>query len=234
MIFAMVPGDARQEALGELLRRDGHETPVWRPGLPADWYVFPLPTGADPRLGGLAPGSRVLAGALRGRWPELELRDYYAPEPVQVMNAVLTAEGALGEAIRASRRSLWGSRALVTGYGRIARCLCPRLRALGCRVTVWARRAESLAWAEAEGCEALDSPEEAAGFDYIFNTVPAPVMPKAPEGALCLELASPPGGFRDDSGVLPCRGLPGRTAPETAAAVLKASIDRIVKEENVV
>ena len=231
MIFAMIPGDARQEALARLLRLSGHETPPYRPGLSADWYVFPLPTGADPLLGSLEPGSRVLAGAVKGAWPDLRLRDYYAPEAVQVLNAAITAEGAVGEAIRASRRTLWDSDALVLGYGRLGRALAARLRALGCRVTVYARRPESRAWAEAEGCRSLEDPGEGRGYDFLFNTVPEPILERAPEDCLCLELASKPGGFRDRRGVLPCSGLPGKTAPETAALVLKASIDRILKED---
>lgn len=230
MILAMIPGDARQEALARLLRADGHETPPYRPGLSADWYIFPLPTGADPLLGTLQPGSRVLAGAVKGTWPDLRLRDYYAREPVQILNAVLTAEGAIGEAIRVSRRTLWASRALVLGYGRIGRALAQRLRALGTEVTVYARRGESRAWARAEGCRVQEEPE-GEGFHFLFNTIPEPVLDRAPADTVCLELASRPGGFRDLRGVLPCPGLPGKTAPETAAEVLKASIDGILKEE---
>ncbi len=231
MILAMIPGDARQEALARLLREDGHETVPYRPGLTADWYIFPLPTGVHPLLGTLPPGSRVLAGAVQGLWPQLRLRDYYADETVQVQNAVITAEGAIGEAIRASDRTLWDAEVLVLGYGRIGRALAYRLRALGSRVTVYARRADSRAWAEAEGCRVQDTPE-AAGFQFLFNTVPEPVLEEAPAGAVCLELASKPGGFRNRKGVLPLPGLPGKTAPETAAAVLKASIDRIFKEDS--
>lgn len=234
MIFAMIPGDARQDALGTLLRADGHETPPYRPELEADWFVFPLPTGAHPLLGTLRPGSRVLAGGVSGRWPDLRLRDYYASEAVQVMNAAITAEGAIGEAIRASARTLWDSDALILGYGRIGRALATRLRGLGCRVTVYARREESRALARCEGCRTLAEPGEGTGFDFLFNTIPEPVLAAAPRGTVCLELASKPGGFLDRRGVQPCPGLPGKTAPLTAAKVLKASIDRILKEETLI
>ena len=232
MILAMIPGDARQEALAGLLRADGHETPTYSPGLEADWFVFPLPTGAHPLLGTLPPGSRALTGGAAGGRSDLYIRDYYASETVQVLNAAITAEGAVGEAIRASDRTLWDSDALILGFGRIGRALASRLRGLGCRVTVYARREESRAQARCEGCLTLDEPGEGAGFDFLFNTVPEPVLSAAPPGTVCLELASKPGGFRDPRNVLPCPGLPGKTAPLTAAGVLKASIDRILKEEN--
>ncbi len=232
MILAMIPGDARQEALAALLRAEGHETPRYTPDLEADWYIFPLPTGDHPLLGSLRPGSRVLAGGAAGRRPDLHFRDYYASEAVQVLNAAITAEGAIGEAIRASALTLWDSDALILGYGRIGRALASRLRGLGCRVTVYARREESRAAARAEGCRILEEPGEGTGYEFLFNTVPEQLLPAAPAGTLCLELASKPGGFRDPRGVIPCPGLPGKTAPMAAARVLKASIDRILKEEN--
>ena len=78
MIFAMIPGDARQSCLRQLLRDDGHDTPDYYPGLKADCYVFPLPTGRHPMLETLPAGSLVLAGQPRGDYPQLRLRDYYA------------------------------------------------------------------------------------------------------------------------------------------------------------
>ena len=232
MIFAMIPGDARQEYLAQLLRQDGHRSPAYRPGLEADCYVFPLPTGRHPLLEALPPGSLVLAGQPRGDYPALRLRDYYALEDVQIENAVLTAEGAIAAAMADSDRSLWGSRALILGYGRIGRALAPRLRALGAALTVYARRPESRSWAEAEGCGALGAlTEPLRGFDFVFNTVPEPLLERVPEG-LCIELASAPGALPEDPAVRIARGLPGKCAPRTAAEILRKAIYRILKEES--
>lgn len=232
MIFAMIPGDARQSCLRQLLRDDGHDAPDYYPGLKADCYVFPLPTGRHPMLETLPAGSLVLAGQPRGDYPQLRLRDYYAREEVQIENAVLTAEGAMAAAMAASERSIWKSRVLILGYGRIGRALAQRLRAMGAEVTVYARRPESRSWAEAEGCAVLSSlPGQAEGYDFVFNTVPQPLLEHLPEG-LCVELASAPGGLPEGPGLLIARGLPGKCAPRTAAEILRKAIYRILKEES--
>ena len=131
-----------------------------------------------------------------------------------------------------TERTLLGSRVLILGGGRISRALLPRLRALGAEVTVYARAPEQRALAEISGCRSLDRlPEAPAGYHILFNTIPAPVLSGAAEGALNIELASAPGGFRDPSGVVIARGLPGKTAPLSAAEALLSSVQVILREE---
>lgn len=232
MTFSMLPGDPRQAALGTLLRADGHEVVPYSPGQAADFFVFPLPTGAHPALSALPEGSVALAALPSGDYPHLRLIDYYRGEALLVRNAAITAEGALGLAMAASDRTLWGSRALVAGYGRIGRALSARLLALGAHTTVYARKEADRAWAAESGCETLAAlPPLPQNYDFIFNTVPALVFAETPE-AVCVELASPPGGFRSKAGVIAGGGLPGRTAPLSAALALREAIYRALKEEN--
>ena len=190
--------------------------------------------------GGL--GEATVSAALRGG---LRVADLLRRESLAVGNAALTAEGALGRMIEQSEHALWGGRALVLGWGRIGRILALRLAALGARVTVAARSARDRALAEALGCRALDY-EELDGtlgdFDFIVNTVPARVLT---EGMLCLirpdalllELASPPGGFdrslAQNIGLqaLAAPGLPGETAPETAALLLRRAVYAVMEEQ---
>lgn len=234
MVFAMLPGDARQTALAALLREAGHDAPDYAAGLAADYYVFPMPTGAHPVLEELPDGAAAMTAMAAGVHPRLRLRDYAAAEEVLAENAAITAEGALGLAILQSDRTLRGARVLVLGYGRIGRALAPRLRALGAEVTVYARRADRRVWAEDAGCSTLQTlPPEVAGYDYLFNTIPVPLLDRAPEGCFCLELASAPGGFRDPDGVRIARGLPGKTAPSSAARVLRDGILRIIREDEI-
>lgn len=163
-------------------------------------------------------------------------------------NAALTAEGAVGLLIQGSPRSLWRSAVLVTGWGRISRLLSPRLRALGAEVTVAARKDGDRAMARAQGLRTLDM-EAAAGslgdFDFIVNTVPARIIGEAAletvrPDALLLELASAPGGFdRQHAEALGLKavaapGLPGLSAPYTAAELMREAIyDIIVEQEEV-
>lgn len=172
----------------------------------------------------------------------LRLRDYFTREELAVKNAALTAEGALGVMLAASPCALLGTRVLICGFGRIGRLLAQRLRALGAEVTAAARSATDRAWAESMGCRAVLLTDSAplGGFDFVVNTVPATIlgeefMKNAGRAAL-IELASPPYGF--DCGaaealgknVVLASGLPGKTAPEAAARVIRDTIYNILEE----
>ena len=232
MTIALLPGDARQRYLGELLAREGHELVPYAPGKPADAWLFPLPTGNHPALGALKPGSLCLTALAAGEHPLLRLRDYYDDEAVLLRNAAITAEGAVALAMQRTDRTLLGSRVLILGGGRISQALAPRLRALVAEVTVYARGEAQRALAACRGCRTLEKlPENPEGYHILFNTVPATLLPSAAEGALNIELASAPGGFRDAAGVVTARGLPGKTAPRSAAEALLGPILAIIREE---
>lgn len=174
----------------------------------------------------------------------LTVLDYYRREELQVVNAALTAEGAVQQAMENTLGALAGSRCLVIGFGRIGKLLAHRLTGLCARVTVSARRFSDLAWIRSYGYEPADtgSLEEAVGdFDLIFNTVPAPVLSagalkRVRAGCVLLELASAPGGFDGDYArslglrVVPAGGLPGLVAPAAAAAAVRDSIYHILEE----
>jgi len=155
---------------------------------------------------------------------------YYENEVYTIRNAALTAEGALTLLLRRGARSMQGCRVLVVGYGRIGRLLAQKLRALGAVVTVAARRAEARALAESEGHLSVDITNPGTAYDTVVNTVPAPVLRGDFGGALCLDLASAPGGWAEDVPVLRAPGLPGLFAPEQAAAVMRDAIYESLKE----
>lgn len=134
--------------------------------------------------------------------------------------------------------TIHGSRCLVIGFGRIGKLLSLRLRALGARVTVSARKPEDAAL-----IRALDMQSEVTGpfargldcYDLIVNTVPAPVLGQTElsrirPDCLILDLASKPGGVDQGAAenlgrqVIHALSLPGRVAPATAGYLIRDTI----------
>lgn len=224
-------------------------TPAEKNGLINSPYAS-QPLRTEELLVSLWPGQLLIGGKLgrdlsMGALSQgLQVADIMQRRGFTVGNAALTAEGAVEKLMASSPRSLWGSRSLVTGWGRIAKILSLRLYALGSRVTVAARKEGDRAMARALGLEALDFPElpEAMdGFDFIVNTVPEQVLAEQElsrirRDALLLELASAPGGFdqhrAEELGLkaLAAPGLPGLCAPYTAAELMRDTIYSIIRE----
>ena len=234
----------------------------------ADCVVLPLPAmGADGKLNAplaakrhelkevldaLRPGQLVCAGmvgkSLKKMAEErrLALRDYFAREELAVLNAIPTAEGAIQIAMEEMPITLHDARVLVVGFGRLGRALAPRLRSLGARVWVSARRYEQRAAAESMGLgsEGVDRlPDWLCSYDLVFNTVPAPVLgveelAALKEGALVIDLASRPGGVDMDAAaalgvrVIWALSLPGKVAPVTSGRYIKDTVYHIMEELN--
>ena len=220
--------------------------PVERTGLlNAPYARLPMPMAELTEA--IWPGQLVFGGAFSENlrlWAGqngVTLIDWMRRPGFVMGNAALTAEGALGLLLQESERSLLGSRVLLAGYGRIARLLAARLHALNAAVTVAARREESRAEAEALGYRSAGFDELPGGFDFVVNTVPERVFGEGflcclPERALLLELASPPGGFDRNMAenlglrVIAAPGLPGRSAPASAAELMRRELRRAIKE----
>lgn len=154
----------------------------------------------------------------------------YWNDPVYIVeNAALTAEGAAELVMRRLPGAVLGASILIVGYGRIGSMLADRLALLGASVTVAARRPESRAEARARGHRAVDVTELPADPDAVINTVPAPILSGDFGGALCVELASAPGGWADFTPVLRAHGLPGLYAPRAAADVMADAVYRVME-----
>ena len=233
----------------------------------ADCVILPLPLSAS---GGIlnAPfseekhwisdifrsigcGKTVLAGnvdaaaAEIAREMDIELTDYFLREEFAVANAVLTAEGAIDIIMHSTPTSIWGSKILVVGFGRIGKALAYRLRALGAHVSVSSRTEADRAWCRAYGYDAEDTRSLGGHFgayDVVINTVPVPVvdsqcLKELKPGALCIDLASRPGGVdmsaAEKLGIhtIWALGLPGKAAPESAGAAIRDTIYNILREQ---
>ena len=126
--------------------------------------------------------------------------DYYKNEELLIENAIPTAEGALAIAMEELPITIFGSKVLVTGYGRVAKTAAKTFSALGASVTVAARKYSDLAWAGFDGCktEHISNLSSAVkGKDIIINSVPSVIFDKSVlknTKGLIIDLASKPGG----------------------------------------
>ena len=179
-----------------------------------------------------ARGSVIVGGRLPDTLGGL---DYLKDEAFLYDNARITAEGAVMLLGASTGGTVCGMDVAVIGMGRIAECLCPLLRALGARVTVYARRPEVLARARALGAKTVHFsgtlPARAVQHDALCNTVPhvlyhGELLAAAPRDVLLLELASVPGGFDmaavNELGLhyVNGQGLPGKYAPRAAGKLI--------------
>jgi len=192
-----------------------------------------LPAGVPVFAGAVKPAERAQAEE-----HGIVVTDLLTVEELAVKNAALTAEGALAVLIQETDRCLMGQPILIIGAGRIGKLLGLRLRALGADVTVSARKDSDLAWCRALCLGAADTRELELilpRFSCVVNTVPSPVLSgdrleRMPHGAMVLELASKPGGV-DLAAAAKCGvrvvnagGLPGKTAPQSAAEAIVDTI----------
>ena len=235
----------------------------------ADCVILPLPVTGDGSLLNtpLADTSHPLAGVLDSLRPGqvicagkvdphtaalaaergLVLHDYFAREELAVANAVPTVEGAIQIAMEELPITIHGARVLVIGCGRVGKLLAHRLKALGAKVSLAARKCADLAWAEAHDFS-VEHTEELDGwlcpYDLIVNTVPARVLglerlSELKEGCLVIDLASKPGGVDFEAArqlgvkVVWALSLPGKVAPVTAARAIWSTICNILREEGV-
>lgn len=175
----------------------------------------------------------------------ISFSDYMEREELSVLNAVSTAEGALQIFLENSKRTVYGQKILITGFGRIAKMLVKIFSAMGADVTVSARKKSDRVWAEIYGCKSCGTDDIiriCGNCDGIFNTVPAmiftkDILEKLKKDIVFTDLASKPGGVdykaADNLGlnVIHALALPGKTAPESAGCAVAYSVMNIADEE---
>ena len=196
-------------------------------------------------------GCRIFAGGIpvsfskKAEKKGITCTDYLKDCRTVMENTIAVAEGTLAEAMKRSDRNLYKSFCVVMGYGRCGSTLVSYLKRMGCYVAVYEREEALSARAALLADEVIMKdrvPLYLEQADYIFNTIPAMVLPKAlleyvPKNALILDLASSPGGVDFEAAkekgiqavLLP--GLPGTYAPKSSAQILGEMIKRKGKRE---
>lgn len=177
---------------------------------------------------------------------DIKYIDYYYDEGYQILNTIPTVEGALAMIINGTGETLFGSKVLVLGYGRIGKLLSGYLKGLGAEVYVEARSDSDLAWINARGMTAValeELPFYVGKMNIIVNTVPAMLLDcrllelLKPE-VFILDLASNPGGTdfacAAEKGVkaVHALGIPGKVACKSAAVYIYDTINKYLKERS--
>jgi len=220
------------------------------PGIGTDGSLFATETIIpDPDLlGRMDGGAHIVLGKADDRLARaaaatgVTLHEYEGDQELMLLRAPAIVEGALEIAIRLTEVTLHGARICVVGQGNIGTVLTRTLVALGARVNVAARNPVQRAAAYTLGADTIHTDEiadNAAGFDAIMSTVPAPlvtaaVIDRLPQHALVMDLSAPPGGcdlgYAGETGrrAVWARAL-GRRAPITVGASQWVGIVKIVE-----
>ncbi len=250
MTFCVIGDDERQKSLALLLAKKGIEVlPIYK-AMQSDNIIFPTPLRKESELYKAViergySGS-VFAGAISAEekrlGSRLQLYDYADDEIFALQNALPSAEGALHCIMSRRTTVLLGSTVAILGYGRIAKLLAKMLDALGCTVTIVARKQTAQAEARSFGfnsCCFNGIKNIISDLDILVNTVPSPVIDRnvlsaANPKIYLLDLASAPGGIPQQEAEA-CElnvewvpGLPAIYSPETAAEYVVKSLENLL------
>ncbi len=198
------------------------------------------------------PKGRIVFGGNFTPWAQSKLSakgikyfDILKRPEFGVYNASPTAEGAIEIAIAETPFTIRDSSVLITGYGNISKALEGILTAMGAKIDFAIRDRKQAAEADCHG-HTVYHPQNIYNhiekYDIIFNTVPAvlfekPSLEKIKKDSIIIDLASRPGGVDFDSAkelstrVIWALSLPGKTAPVSAGAIIKKTIENILAEE---
>ncbi len=166
--------------------------------------------------------------------------DYNTLDSYALLNAVPTAEGAIKSAIENTDFTLWKSKILVIGYGRVGKVLADRLKSLGAKVFVSARNPKDFALLDALGFNYINTESLNKAFldyDIIFNTVDFEVLNdntlKNCPCNLIIDLSSKGGfdlNYAKTLGITALKppGLPGKVAAKTAGEILANTVAQLI------
>ena len=265
MLISIFSDAARHQILAKKLIEDGHTVVLYKElsQLPehinGNIVILPIPT--------LSPsGTLNIQGNIHNITPQslIELTDknaliiscnYFTDvrkcidinkyEPFTSMNAIPSAEGAIFCAAANSDITIFKSKCLVIGYGRIGKIIADRMKAFGAEVTVTARNYKDIYAAKAQRYTVLsvsDLDKYIHSFDFIFQTVPSLILDRKLldlSNAVTIELASKGVGTdleyakRTNKNVTYAPAIPEKYSPITAGEIFYDSVINIIKELNI-
>ena len=200
-------------------------------------------------LRGAAPGTLMFMGRVSPRiaqWAQgtpVTPVGYGDDDPLAIMHAVPTAEGAVKVAIENTEETILGMDTLCIGLGRVGMSVAQAFRALGANVTLAARNPSQLARAWAMGLTTVhlrDLPALVDRFLLVVSSASGMVLTRellerTRGDATIIDLCSPPGSVDFGAAealrrkVIWARGQAG-TAPQTSGYNEWQVIMRILRE----
>lgn len=240
MKIDIVSRDERYIYLNELLNRNGYSAYLTAPSEVDNPDILVLSVRAELKneelamaLEGLPQNTKVFTGREKSarEYFSGEIIDYSRDENFLQKNAYLTAEGMISVWHSVTKKTPSGKKLLISGYGRIGKCLARIFSSLGAQIFVYARREESIAQVIKDGYTPA-KPDFAIQADAVFNTAPAIVFSSdlinnIPESTYLFELASQ-SGFEKTERVVPALGLPGKILPKSAGRVIYDTITSLL------
>ena len=200
----------------------------------------------DELFGYISPEKLLFVGAINNHSKLLAEKygvayyDYYTDESYQILNTIPTVEGTLEIIIKETKTTIFGSKIMVLGYGRIGKLLSDYLKAMGAEVYVEARKDSDLTWIAARGNKEVplkDLQRFLYNMDIVVNTVPALLLDRSmldslKDGSMIIDLASKPGGvdfeYAKEKGIktIHALGIPGIVACKSAASYIFNTITK--------
>lgn len=176
---------------------------------------------------------------------QINIVDLMNFEELTVLNTIATAEGAISDIVLNTQINLHGSNVLILGFGRVAKVLAKKLKALDAHITCAARKETDFAWMETLGYNVTNINtlgENLKNYDIIINTVPYIILDNEKlqyinKDCFLLDLASKPGGFdqeyinQNNLNFKWSLAIPGKVAPVTSAIYIKNIIYKLLKKE---
>ena len=222
-----------------------------------DIIILPIPTiandgflniggekrlSADEVLSLCSPESLIISCGYKSE--KHNIIDLNTREDFALLNAVPTAEGAICYALENTERSLFESKVLITGFGRVAKLLADRLKGLCPNITVAARSSKDLSYAEALSFKTMhinNLKDKISGYDLVFQTVPSlvistEVVDNMSKHTVIIELSSKSKGTdykyaeTQTIKVVHAPALPEKISPITAGNILSKSVLSIISE----
>lgn len=163
------------------------------------------------------------------------LFDLLKDEQYLVKNAAITAECALQVLLENIPHTIFNSRILLLGWGRISKVLSRLLRSLSADVSVCSRNPLHLAEVETLDCQPIpifEMENALAKTDVVINTAPSVMIPEAAARktqAVKIDLASCPG--IEGADVIRANGLPGKLAPVSSGKLIAQTVLRYMEGE---